>query len=445
MIYSNLFTNYREKKISSWLLVVFLLFFSIFIFINQFKRMAISSRANVNQIKRIEITNLTPYEATVYWQTNKEAIGWLVYGEKEDSLTKIAYDIRDTLGIRRKYFQHYILLKDLLPGKSYYFNIISDNKKITQLNNRSFTLTTPQEMKAKTKIDPGLGKVVENNLQPLENGVVLLYINDNIIPLSSLTKETGEWLIPLNYFIYKNTLEEIVLTGEERARLEIISEKGEVSKIDIKLKDLSLKNETIIIGKDYNYLDKGEILSSTTYSNSSSSLTNNKYLEIIYPIENAYIPGNKPLIKGRTLSFKEVFIKIVSLTSPQKTYSGKVVSNNQGEWRFLIDEPLPRGKYNLVVEVFKNKNEIVQRKRSFTITANDAIEGRVLGTATGEPTIVYSTPTSVPTSTIVFQSTTAPTKNIITPTIIKTGILNSLFFILGVGFFVLGTGIFILF
>lgn len=432
MIYSNLFTNYNQKKIPNWLIFIFIIIFSIIFFINQINDSLVQSRADSSKIKRIEILNLTPYEATIYWFSETKEIGWLIYGEKENLLNKIVLDNRDSYEIKNKYFNHFITIKNLTPNKSYYFNIVSENKKISSLNNQPFVFKTPQLMKSRTKLDPAIGKIIKENFQPVKNGVVILYINDDIVPLSALTQEKGEWLIPLNYFLNKDNLEEVVLTGEEKVTIEVLDEEGKKSIITNKLKNISLKNETYVIGKNYDNYSSNDVLSTSINVNDS---LDNDLLQIIYPIEGALIPGNKPLIKGRTLPFKEIFISINSL---KKNYSSKVISNNIGEWQYYIDEPLPKGKYNLTVEVFIDKNKLVKKTRTFNITANDAIEGKVLGESTGESTIVYKSPT--PTTMVI-----NPSPTIITPTLYKAGITEVLPFLLGIGFFILGFGIVILF
>ncbi len=433
MIYSNLFTNYNQKKIPNWLVLFFIFIFTSIFFVGQINKTLIQSRADSSKIKRLEIVNLSPYEATIYWQSENKESGWLVYGEKDNLLNKIALDNRDVYDIKNKYLNHYITLKNLTPSKTYYFNIISGNRKIFSHNNKPFIFKTSQTMKSRTKLDPAIGKVVKENFKPVNNAIVILYVNDNIFPQFALTKENGEWLIPLNYFLSKDNLEEIVLTGEEKVTIEVLDEEGNKSVITNKLKNISLKNEIYVIGKNYDNYSSNDVLSAFTDSNVN---LNNDVLTIIYPQEGALIPGNKPLIKGKTQPFKEVFINIDSV---KKTYSGKVISNNLGDWQYYIDEPLIKGRYFLTVEVFLDKDKLIKKSRTFNITANDAIEGKVLGEATGEPTIVYQSSTLTPTK--IFTSPTI----VISPTLYKTGVSEVLPLLLGVGFFILGFGVVILF
>ncbi len=433
MIYSNLFTNYNQKRIPNWLVLFFIFIFTIIFFVGQINKTVIQSKADSNNIKRLEIVNLSPYEATIYWLSENKETGWLVYGEKDNLINKIALDNRDVDNIRNKYRNHYVTLKNLTPNKTYYFNIISENKKLSSSDNKPFIFKTPQKMQSRTKLDPVIGKIIKENFEPVNNAIIILYVENNIYPLLALTKKNGEWLIPLNYFLRKDNLEEVILTGEEKVTIEVLDEEENKSIITDKLKNISLKNETYFIGRNYDNYSSNNVLSSFTNSNIN---LNNDLLIIIYPQEGALIPGNKPLIKGKTQPFKEVFINIDSV---KKNYSGKVISNNLGDWQYYLNEPLTKGKYFLTVEVFIDKDKLIKKSRTFNIIGNDAIEGKVLGEATGEPTTVYQSPTLTPTK--VFSS---PTK-IISPTLYEAGISEGLPLLLGIGFFILGFGVFILF
>ncbi|MFH0979593.1 MAG: fibronectin type III domain-containing protein [Candidatus Roizmanbacteria bacterium] len=398
MTYSSLFIGENNKKIPT-LLGIFLIIFIALFFFGMINRSALPSKANKANIKRTEVTNLNPIQTTIYWQTDSKETGWVVYGEKKDQMIGIVLDDRDVSEKKGVYRNHYVTIRNLKPGNRYYYAVISRNQKIVKPDGSFFEFVTPKDSSAKTKIDPATGKVLETNINPLINAVVLLYVDENTAPLSTVTKDSGEWLIPLNSFYDKSSLEEKNFSGGERARIEIISEDSGISTIISKLKDLALNSETVIIGKNYNFIETNDVLSASTgFTNNNDTDAN-----IIYPKEGSLIPGRKPLIKGISLPGAEIFITINS----SRSYSAKITADKDGNWSYLIPEDLDLGKHLITIKTKNKQGKELIVSRSFTIVANEGPEGKVLGTASGEPTItsnlspspsVYVYPTATPTA-----------------------------------------------
>ncbi|KKQ23586.1 MAG: hypothetical protein US40_C0002G0129 [Candidatus Roizmanbacteria bacterium GW2011_GWC2_37_13] len=430
MAYSDLFIGSGNKKIPT-LLGLFVVIFIVFLFLNILNRSAIPSKASKSNIRRIEVTNLSPIQVTIYWQGQDKEMGWIVYGEKSDALVNIALDNRDVNEKKSPYLNHYVTLRNLKPGVHYYYAVISQNQKIVRPDGSFFEFTTPLVSSAKTKIDPATGKVLNANLSPLVNATVLLYVDEKTVPLSTLTKDSGEWLIPLNSFYDKSTLEEKSFSGEEKARIEIINEEAEMSSIVNKLKDLSLSAETIIIGKNYDFTQDADVLSASTGFKNNR---NESEIRIIYPEENSLIPGRKPLIKGISLPNEEVFITINS----NKTYSARIISDKNGNWNYLVPEDLDLGLHTITIKTKDNNGKEVTILRSFTIVANEGNEGKVLGTASGEPTIVIS-PTAIPPTSYSYPT--------LTPTAAPpvSGIASTWSIIGAISFLIIGGGILLVF
>ncbi len=394
MIYSDLYTG-NKQGIPTIVGVLLVVFVSIF-FLSLVNRSALPSKASQTVLKRTEVTNLNPIQANIYWQTQEKEVGWIVYGENKDRLSAIALDDRDVNDKKGSYFNHYVTLRNLESGTLYFYAIISSDKRLVRPDGNYFSFKTPTSISTLTKIDPASGKVLRANLTPLSNAVVLLTVNEKTVALSTLTKESGEWLVPLNSFFDKNTQQEIAFTGEEQATVEIISEDNQISTITNSLGGLSSNPETVIIGKNYNFLQGDNVLSATDFKNN----TNSQRVQIIYPQEGALIPGRKPLIKGTALPLEKVSITINSV----KTYSAVITADKSGSWSYLIPENLDLGKHVITAKTKGEQNKEVSLIRNFTIVANEGLEGKVLGTASGEPTITVQ-PTAKPT-TYVYNTPT---------------------------------------
>lgn len=400
MIYSEIYFKQKQKISSLVILLTFLLTLTFFLSI--FYKHAIPSKASKINIKRVEITNLSPIQTTIFWQTNEKQQCWLIYGEEKNKLDKIVFDDRDIKEQKKKYFNHYSTLRNLKSGKTYYFSIICDNKKIIKPDGQYFSFKTPETINNLTKLNPISGKVLNENLLPLSEGIILLSINNKeLFPLSYALKNSGEWLITLNSFYNKNDFLEKNLTENEIATIEIFTEDNKKTTIIGSLKKLSEKNQVIIIGKNYNLLeDESNVLSASDFND-----INKNKIDIIYPKENSLIPGKRPLIKGIALSHSFISLNI---KSDKKNYSINLKADKNGNWLYSLPEDLDLGKYQIIFLTKDEKGKDINIIRNFTITGNDAFEGKVLGTASQESEIkpTYNLPSLTPTEKIIYTSPT---------------------------------------
>lgn len=432
MIYSDLYIG-RKQGIPTILGLLVVVFVTVFFF-SLINRSPMPSKASQSRLKRTEVTNLNPIQANIYWQTQEKEVGWIIYGEDKNKLTNIAFDDRDVSEKKGSYLNHYVTLRNLKSGSFYYYAIISSDKRLLKPDGSLFSFNTPISSSTSTKLNPASGKILQSNLSPLSNAVVLLTVNEKTVALSTLTKETGEWLVPLNSFYDKDTQQEKTFTGKEQVKVEIISEENQISTIINSLDGLSKNSETVVIGKNYNFLQSDNVLSAADFKD----YTNNRTIQIIYPQEGALIPGRKPLIKGTALPTSKISITIKSV----KTYSAVVTADKTGGWSYLLPENLDLGKHTITISTKDRQNKEISLVRNFTIVANVGLEGKVLGTASGEPTITIQ-PSSIP--TVYVQNT--PTTTLISPTsgLLQSGKTNFFPIISGISLIILGGGILLAF
>lgn len=433
MIYSKIYFKQRQKL--PIFIIVFTLIFSTLSFFLIFSGKATPSRASKVLVNRVEITNLNPIQTTVFWQTNGKQICSLVYGESKNNLNKIVFDERDIEKEKKPYLNHYIVLKNLIPNKDYYFVIICQNQKIIKPNGDYFNFRTPNTISNLNKFAPISGKILKENLSPVSEGIVLLTIsNKKIFPLSYLLKNSGEWIIPLNSFYSQDNYEEERIEENDQAVIEILTEDGKKTTIIGSLKKLSEKNQVVIAGKNYNLQEEDNVLSAIDKINQEKNV-----FEVIYPKQEALIPGKKPLIKGLGIPFS-----LVSLTikGENRQYSANVYIDKNGFWSYIFPENLSLGKYQAIFISKNEKNQEVKIERNFTITGNDAFEGKVLGTASQEseikPTYDLIAPSTTPTQTIYYS----PKPSVSLPV---SGNLEFLPIVASFSFILTGIGILIIF
>lgn len=404
MIYSEL---YLKKKIKLPTVIGFLLvIFIAVIFSRFFLGLAGTSKASLKVAKRVEIVNISPGQASVFWQTDIVESGWVVYGEGEGNESKIVLDEKDLNNVDRKkdkYKIHLAILKELTPGKKYFFKMVSDNNKvIAQPNGNSFSFVTPQNnLNSLQNISPAFGKILQSNsIDPLINSYILLSAADGHSLLTQIESAgDGSWLIPLSQIYSKDSKSILTIADKDKIIIEIITSEGEVLTITTTKSKISSLPQTIVFEKNKNisFLEE-EVLSAST---DLTILTNNQ-IDIIYPKEGALIPGKIPLIKGVGLPKTTIEITVNS----KKTYSAVAVSDSKGNWSYLLPEDLELGSHTIILKTKDQDGKLITIKRNFTIVALQGNEGRVLGTASGEPTIIF---TATPVPTIIIYDSPIPT------------------------------------
>ncbi|MFA6017321.1 MAG: fibronectin type III domain-containing protein [Patescibacteria group bacterium] len=407
MIYSDLYIH-KTNKLPTVIGFLIVLFISV-IFLRSFLGMAGSSKASLKVAKRVEIVNLSPTQVSVFWQTDKNESGWIIYGEAENKENKIVLDEKDMNNVgeqKGKYIVHVVTLKELEPGKKYFFKIITDNNQIiVQPNGSSFSFITPQKVLSSLQnISPAFGKVLRSNsVDPLINSYILLSVKGGYSLLTQI-KATGDgsWLIPLSQIYSKDSQSILTISETDKIIIEIITNEGEGTTITTIKSKVSPLPQTIIFVKDKNYsfVSDDNVLSATT----GQGATTSDQTEILYPKEGSLIPGSIPLIKGVTLPSNKLEITVNS----KKTYSATTTSDKKGNWSYLLPEDLELGPHTIVIKTKDKDGKEIVITRKFTIIAQQGNEARVLGTATGEPTITFA-PTIAPTKAVASYSTPIPT------------------------------------
>jgi hypothetical protein len=301
---------------------------------------------------------------------------------------QVALDERDVASKKNPYLNHYVTIRGLDENKQYFFAVVSDNQLIMNSDKTPFSFTTSSSAASVRNLNPAYGRVLQANNTPLEGAVVLLSFEEGVFA-STLTKSTGEWLIPLNL---KN------LSPSQKIKIEIISEDNQISTIATVLTKVSPVPQTVIIGKNYDFRQEDNVLSAT----SEGSIGERKDVDIIYPKEKALIPGRTPLIKGTAQPNTTVFIVIKS----PKTYSAKVKTDDKGFWSFSPPEALSLGEHTVTATTKDKDGKDVVIERKFVIIGKEGVDASVLGEAT--PSATFTPYQLTPTETAVATATPSP-------------------------------------
>ncbi|MDH7476414.1 MAG: fibronectin type III domain-containing protein [Microgenomates group bacterium] len=433
MIYSRLYL--KEKfKVPTYLVLLILLIVTVFL--NRiFFSFYFPSRASVSGLRRIEITNLTSNQATIYWQTDKKTTGWLIYGPKEDRLNDIVLDERDLSENKKKYFHHYVVIRNLQPTTTYYFKIVVDDKLVQSLEGKAFSFKTSPIITEVGNSNPIYGKILKRNGQPLVNSIVIFCL-ENKCPLATLTQSSGGWLITLNNLIDPEESRIINLAKDQKIKLEFFDEENNQTIVNGYLENLSPVVQPLIIGNNYDFFQAEQVLgTSQSQLDNKNNINKINPIDIVFPKENAIIPAGNPLIKGTALPGSQLIV----LAGIKENISSKVTADKDGIWKVTLPTSLKAGSQKIVVLTKDSDGKEVKLTRFFTIAKSGE---QVMGEATAEPTpteIITTSPTEIP------QSTPTPILLTNTPVPPVTGETNNFLIITSTSIIILGIGLLLAF
>ncbi len=216
-------------------------------------------RAQTPQVEGMMVTNRSPSGATIFWQTKDPAAGWVLWGTSPTTLTAIALDDRDSQNKRGSYRTHHVTLKTLDPNGTYFYKLVVGNQLVGGVSGSPFELRTLDKNAKISRLEPAYGKLLQANNVPLEAAVVLLQIG-NAAPLSTLSKGTGEWLIPLNYVVESPSGTLKVVTATDVIKITVRGEGGDLSQITTDLAHLSPLPAIVIVNKNYDFTKEDNVL-----------------------------------------------------------------------------------------------------------------------------------------------------------------------------------------
>jgi len=443
----------KEKRIPT-IIAIFILVLGIgggvFLVKNTSRWFAGASVGIVPQ--QVKITNITENSFTISWVTDNQTSGFVKYGtDKELSFT--AQDDRDQLsGNQGSFFTHHVTLKGLTPSTNYFFKINSGGKFFDNNGQPYQTRTGPNIQDLARESDIVYGTVLKQDGSPAE-GVIVYLTLANASPLSTLTRSSGNWVIPLNLarsvdlsswatYDKEASVEEIFVQGGPVGTATAIS----VTKNDNPLPPITL-------GGNFDFR-QGLPSPTPTPTFSSASFTSGFSLEnfstptpvlkIINPSQGEEVSVSNPEIFGTGPGGETLTIVVES----PETIQGKVVISADGSWRWTPPKNLSPGQHTVTVSL-PNGQRV---SHSFVVLA--AGEDKTLSFTSSPSATIAPTPRLTPTPTLTpmpsLRETPIPT---LTPTpfvrsslpstdegIPRSGNLTPtfLFFIMGIVLILLG-------
>lgn len=411
-----------NKRIPS-LLGIFLLLFGVGVtaYLMRFQTFFSGRAAAGNNPQNLTISNISGSSFTVSYTTTDSVAGTIAYG-KDSSLGKIAYDDRDqTSGQSNAYTVHYMTIKSLEPNTKYAFTIISGSDTFQQVN-QPYTAQTGPVLKNDPSSQPPLaGTILKINGEKAKQ-IILYLTGENTQTLSTLTKDDGTYLLPLNAIRQADFKRYAQLMGTTLLKLKFQSS-TEASNV------LVLANQinpvpAVVLSKDYDFTSNptpsvlptpSVSLSPPQFPAFQTDTNTTSVPAILTPKKEESFKDQQPVFSGTAPPGQSITIEIHS----QLVINETIKSDAAGKWSFRPKQPLTPGNHTIKIMTRDAAGILRTITQSFVVYAqgSQSINPSVSPIQPSPSPSPSLTPTLSPIPSPTVSPTAAPTIALPTPTI----------------------------
>lgn len=315
--------------------------------------------------QEVRVTDLTNTSVTISWVTpDVETEGYIIFGTGSD-LDRFTRDLRDIqAGSLNKYTTHYVVLENLTPQTTYYFELVSGSTKFSDVDGNPFSfLTLSTDDVGWASPHPVMGTILNG-----QNASAIVYLNlenDGILSnvLSALTNTDGSWEIDLSRartedgkasFTYTNdTKMTIVAMGGSLGGGSVLAKvSSPIQDLDITMtsgfetKDLLADSSQIDTGDDGQTTDDtggtgGDDTGDDTGTGDTSSgnlADEARYAQVVWTDLNSDIALEAPSeVAGVTATTGEESVKITNVTDVSFTVTWFMTEEVVGLVHYSLD------------------------------------------------------------------------------------------------------------
>lgn len=136
----------------------------------------------------VRVSNIEDASFTVSWTTDKKAVGFVHWGQKETNINKFSMDTNpESSNI------HYVDIKDLSPNTSYFFKINSGGEEFDN-NGSNWQVHTGKSISDQKEANIMSGRILTARGQPAVRAVVYGVVGGSS-PISTITTNEGLWTL----------------------------------------------------------------------------------------------------------------------------------------------------------------------------------------------------------------------------------------------------------
>lgn len=339
----------------------------------------------------VTVTNISDSTFTVTWLTKEPTSGSIrLDGVVPNSFffdERFSGGNQNAQSASTLYGTHAVTVRNLKPETAYRFTIISNGSSYSN-NGKPFEIrTAPTIPGVGTGIEPAYGQLSSSNGSPLEGAIVYLTLEDGQT-LSTLTKSSGTWVIPLNLSRSSDLSRYVPQAERINESIVIRANEGESTALTDTLNDNPVPAMTI--GKTYDFR---KIQAENTQTKpvalapspspavlGTSTQTASKTVAIVRPADGSALPSNLPVMQGTGVPGNQLLIT-VGMTQP---VSDTLIIGADGIWRYTPIKPLTEGKQSVTITTANAQNKTVAITHTFEILKSGT---QVLGDATPSATL----------------------------------------------------------
>lgn len=419
-----------NKRIPS-LLGIFLLLGAVGLtsYLLQFKTLFTSRAAPGNTPQEVRITNITENSFTVSFKTTDTVNASISYGT-DPTFGKVALDDRDKqAGTPQSYQLHYITVTGLSENQKYLFSIISGAN--TYLQDASpYTITTAKKLTEDPSTQLPLAGTVLTSSGGAGKGAILYVTTTGSAVLSTLTKDDGSYVIPLNAIRSADLTSYIPLTDTSILKI-LAFTMTELSHVTV-LASQTNPVPQITLSRDYDFslnqsspstpVASDSAAESSDFPSFSAQEVSTGSPAILTPEKQEGFSDMQPTFTGTGTANQTVSVEIHSSAVIKDT----VKTDSKGNWSYRPKQPLAPGNHTITIVTKDAKGILRTITQSFVVYAEGSQSTQpsvspVQPTAT--PTLAPTqapSPTVIPTISPTVMPTTVPTITVVTPTILPT-------------------------
>ncbi len=375
--------------------------------------------------KQIRVTNVSDASFTVSWTTELPTTGTLLVSTKGKA-NKIYFDERDHTGKLGEYVAHSITVRDISADTDYSVTPLV-NSKPHILADKPIAVHIPSTLPLNSGgLEPAYGVIQNEDGTPAADVLIYMTIEGGQ-QLSTLSKPSGSWIIPLNQTRTADMTAFLPVIERMNETIEVYAGNIQSSVMTDSLNDSPVPE--IQLGKDFDFRRqqakkasnssvalrpitptaevKQELATFPTKSAVLGETTQKTYtVQLINPKNNSSISTNLPLVQGTGVPGKYIGIS-VGLVNPSH---GSIQVSPDGTWSYTPKKTLSPGKQSVTISSVDSSGKAVAITHMFTILKSGT---QVLGDATPSATLsppeVTETQAPIITDTIDPESTLAGT------------------------------------